>query len=286
MLATILAQQSSADEGGVTADQVQQAVRMLTWEKVGIGALIFLVGCMLAWVVLKLTKPLLVTVGRAPVSARAFAQIAAWAVTIIAFGVAITYTFPSIKPVNIIGGLGVVSIAAGIAFQTVLGNMFAGLVILMREKPVVGDQIAIEDISGTVTDINLSTTTVRTFNGRQVLIPNGTVHTSMMTVQTHNEWVRTAFDVEIRNPKDYERARVIAIEALNAEPAVLNEPEPVAVLRDVVGGLATMEIRFWSGSRQMETVTSMDAAIVAVIKALAAQGVAIGPTTVVEMEEN
>ena len=286
MLATILAQQSSADEGGVTADQVQQAVRMLTWEKVGIGALIFFVGCMLAWVVLKLTKPLLVTVGRAPVSARAFAQIAAWAVIIIAFGVAITYTFPSIKPVNIVGGLGVVSIAAGIAFQTVLGNMFAGLVILMREKPMVGDQIAIEDISGTVTDINLSTTTVRTFNGRQVLIPNGTVHTSMMTVQTHNEWVRTSFDVEIRNPKDYERARVIAIEALLAEPAVLNEPEPVAVLRDVVGGLATLEIRFWSGSRQMETVTSMDAAIVAVIKALAAQDVTIGPTTVVELEEN
>lgn len=44
----------------------------------------------------------------------------------------ITVVFPSVEPVNLLGGIGVVSIAAGIAFQTVLGNMFAGLMLLSR----------------------------------------------------------------------------------------------------------------------------------------------------------
>ncbi len=76
--------------------------------------------------------------------------------------------FPSVKPVNALGGIGMLSIAAGIAFQTMLGNMFAGIVILARDIFRVGDQIAVQDVAGTVGEINLTSTVVRTFDGRLV----------------------------------------------------------------------------------------------------------------------
>ncbi len=83
---------------------------------------------------------------------------------------ALTVIFPSVKPVNALGGIGVLSIAAGIAFQTMLGNMFAGIVILARDIFRVGDQIAVQDTVGTVSKISLTSTIVRTFDGRKALI--------------------------------------------------------------------------------------------------------------------
>lgn len=263
-------------------EQVQQAVQSLTWHDLGLGALIIAVGAVIGWIVkLVLNRALLKIANRTKASAKAFSGIAHWVVIAIAVAAAITYVFPSVKPVNLIGGLGVVSIAAGIAFQTVLGNTFAGLVILMRETPLVGDQIQIGDVAGTITDINLSTTTVRTFSGRQVLIPNATVHTSIVTVQTRHEWVRTSFDVKIRNAKDFAQARDIAVAALNEVDMILDSPAPVAVLRQVADGMATMEVRFWSGSKQMDTVTALDAAIIAVTSKLTEHGIEFGPTNMV-----
>ncbi|AZA12133.1 mechanosensitive ion channel family protein [Corynebacterium gerontici] len=263
-------------------DQVQQAVQSLTWHDLGIGVVIIAVGAVIGWIVkFILNKALVKIAHRTKASARAFSSIAQWVVIALAIAAAITYVFPSVKPVNLIGGLGVVSIAAGIAFQTVLGNTFAGLVILMRETPLVGDQIQIGDVAGTITDINLSTTTVRTFSGRQVLIPNGTVHTSIVTVQTRHEWVRTNFDVKIRHAEDFEKAREVAVKALDRVEGILESPAPVAVLRQVADGMATMEVRFWSGSKQMDTVAALDAAIVAVTTDLSKAGIEFGPDNTV-----
>ena len=63
--------------------------------------------------------------GRSPSSARVFGKLVAAGVTVLSLGAAVTVVFPSVKPVDLLGGIGVISIAAGIAFQTVLGNTFA-----------------------------------------------------------------------------------------------------------------------------------------------------------------
>lgn len=125
--------------------------------------------------------------GRGPSSARVFSKLCMWLGLLLGIAAGLTITFPSVKPVNILGGVGIISIAAGIAFQTVLGNMFAGLVILGRDKYRIDDQISItadEPITGTITEIALTTTSVRTFDGRLVLLPNSLLHSSAVTVQT------------------------------------------------------------------------------------------------------
>ncbi|WP_169836011.1 mechanosensitive ion channel family protein [Corynebacterium aquilae] len=258
---------------GVPSVTVDSAVR---------GVAIVVVALAVAWLIRWLLPKFLIGVThRTETSSRVFGQLAWWVVVAIGVGGALTVVFPSIRPVNIIGGLGVVSVAAGIAFQTVLGNMFAGLVILMRQTPMVGDQVKMDEVAGTITDINLSTTTIRTFDGRQVLVPNGTLHSSVVTVQNRHEWIRTSFTVRIRRVEDYERARRIAVEALDGLDAVLSNPAPVAVLRGVEDGIATMEVRFWSGSQQLDTVSALDEAVIAVTTRLASAGVDVGPDNAV-----
>src|SRR5690606_3698272 len=151
----------------------------------------YLLGRALGWVVARV----LLWRGRSPSASTMFSSLTRWLVLLLSFAAAITVIFPSVRPVNALGGIGVLSIAAGIAFQTVLGNMFAGIVILARDKFRVGDQIAVRDMAGTVTAVTLTSTAVRTYDGRLVLIPNAVVHSEIVTVQTGFEHVRSTISL-------------------------------------------------------------------------------------------
>jgi len=213
--------------------------------------------------------------GRGPSASAVFSQLAQWLLIVLGAGMALTVVFPSVRPVDILGGLGVISIAAGIAFQTVLGNMFAGIMILSKGRFRVGDQIGVQQVRGTVTGITLNSTSVRTFDGRQVLIPNQVMHSDLVTVQTGYEKVRTSVEVQIDAVADPMRAQRIAVDAMAGVPDVSPDPAPQALLTTLDKGALTMELRFWSGARQLETREAQHAVILAVLRAFTDAGVAL-----------
>ncbi|MFC0358338.1 mechanosensitive ion channel family protein [Kytococcus schroeteri] len=213
--------------------------------------------------------------GRGASAVRVFGSIVGWAVALLALGVAFTMVFPSIKPVDIIGGIGIVSIAAGIAFQTVLGTMFAGIVILARDRFNVGDQVHVGDVRGTVEDIGLSSTVIRSFDSRQLLLPNSLVPSQVVTVQTGYERVRTTVTVDLDLATDQDRAREVALAAMLSVPQVHADPAPQVLAAEVVTGAVTTELPFWSGARQLETREAKDAVIRAVLRAFAAEGIGL-----------
>ncbi len=245
----------------------------VTWQAVAVGVGTLLAFVVVGWLVRWIVVGLLTWRKRGPSAVSVFGLLAQWLVVLLGIGVALTIVFPSVRPVDILGGLGVISIAAGIAFQTVLGNMFAGIMILSRGRFRVGDQIGVREVRGTVTGISLNSTTVQTFDGRQVLIPNQIMHSDMVTVQTGYERVRTSVEVQIDAAADPARARRIAIEAMQSVPAVSGEPLPQALLTTLDKGALTLELRFWSGARQLETREAQDAVIASVLSAFVETGV-------------
>ncbi len=243
---------------------------------VALGLTVLVVGVVLGQLLRVLLTRALAWRGRSESSARVFGRLASWLFTLLAVGAAVTITFPSIRPVNLLGGIGVVSIAAGIAFQTVLGNMFAGIVILTRDRFRVGDQISVGEHRGTVVHMGLTSTSVRTFDGRLVLVPNGTLHSEVVTVQTGFEHVRSSVLVDVADSADLDRAARVAVEAMRAVPQVLDEPAPEAFLTSIGTATVQLELRFWSGARQLETKEATHAVVAAVLAAFAEQGVEAG----------
>ncbi len=73
---------------------------------------------------------------------------------------------------SLIAGLGIGGVAVALASQNVLGDLFASLVIALDKPFVVGDSIAIDDLSGSVEDIGLKTTRVRSVSGEQIIFSN------------------------------------------------------------------------------------------------------------------
>jgi small conductance mechanosensitive channel len=253
----------------------------VTWEAAALGAGILVAGWLVGRVLRSASRAVLVWRGRSPSASRMFSVLVQWLVLVVSLTAAVTVVFPSVRPVNALGGIGILSIAAGIAFQTVLGNMFAGIVILARDKFRVGDQIALGDTAGTVAEINLTSTVVLTFDGRLVLIPNSLIHSEIVTVQTGYGKVRSTVGVDVDDSADLDLAVEVAESAMARTPEVLADPAPQALLHEIGSATVRMELRFWSGSRQMETRVAQHEVIRSVLAALAESGVKTGSDVLV-----
>jgi len=106
----------------------------------------------------------------------AIEKIAYYGIIFIGLMVALPYIGFSLSGLLVAGGI--LGIVIGFASQTVVSNLISGL-FLMVEKPIkIGDGVNIGDVSGVVKDIRILSTTIRTYDGIYVRIPNDRVFSS------------------------------------------------------------------------------------------------------------
>ena len=253
----------------------------ISWQGVALGLAIVLGGWLLGRLLRFAVRRLLRWRGRSPSASALFSRLTGWAVALLSVAAAITVVFPSVEPVNALGGIGILSIAAGIAFQTVLGNMFAGIVILARDTFRVGDQIAVEDVAGTVTEISLTATRITSYDGRLLLVPNSVLHANTVTVQTGFDHVRSTVPIDVDGAADLDLAVELAERTMAEVPEVLTDPAPQALLREVGSATVRLDRRFWSGARQMDTRVAQHRVIRAVLAAYEEAGVQTGSDALV-----
>ncbi|MDP3968769.1 MAG: mechanosensitive ion channel family protein [Nocardioides sp.] len=253
----------------------------VTWQGVAFGVAVVLVGWLVGRALRVGVRRFLLWRGRSPSASALFGRLTGWGVALVSLAAAITIVFPSVQPVNALGGIGILSIAAGIAFQTVLGNMFAGIVILARDTFRVGDQIAVDDVAGTVTEISLTATRITSYDGRLLLVPNSVLHASTVTVQTGFDHVRSTVPLDVDGAADLDLAVSLAERTMAEVPEVLTDPAPQALLREVGSATVRLDLRFWSGARQMDTRVAQHHVIRAVLAAYEEAGVKTGSDALV-----
>jgi small conductance mechanosensitive channel len=109
-------------------------------------------------------------------------QLAHSLVVILGFLIAISIVAPSFQAGDLIKMLGVGSVAIGFAFQNILQNFLAGILLLLQEPFQLGDWINVIGLAGTVDDIQTRATVVTTADGQRVVIPNAVLFTSPVVV--------------------------------------------------------------------------------------------------------
>ncbi|MDQ3640115.1 MAG: mechanosensitive ion channel family protein [Actinomycetota bacterium] len=245
------------------------------------------IGVLLAFVVTgRLLRPLVrrrLVRHRTPSFARVFAKLTSSAMTVVGVLLGLTIVFPSVRPVDVLSGAGVLTIAAGFAFQDILQNLLAGILLLFRQPFRGGDQIKVGDVTGTVEEINIRETVIVTFDGRRILIPNAKVYTDVIHVQTAHETIRTNFVVGIAYEADMAAARSIATEAVSRVAGVVADPPPEALYVELESSTVNLDIRFWSDAHQLETRRTLDRAIEAVKTAFDAHGIEM-PSQVIALQ--
>ena len=186
---------------------------------------------------------------------------------------AATIVFPTVKPVDVLGSLGIFSIAVGFAFRDILENLLAGILLLFRAPFRGGDEVDIEGTRGTVMEINLRETVVRTYEGRRVLIPNATVYKNQLVVQTGFDAVRSEGTVGIAYESDVDRARELALDALRGTEGVREDPAPAVLVGELGTSTVDLQLLFWTAPQQAVVRRVRDRALAEVKAALDDAGI-------------
>jgi small conductance mechanosensitive channel len=269
-------------------DQINDSARSL-WDstldalpRVGVAIVVVLIGWAFGrgvrWGMFRVLRR-----GHTPSFAKVMSKLCSWIVVIASVLVALAVTFPSVKPVDLLAGLGFFSVAVGFAFQDILENTLAGVLLLFRQPFRSGDQIKVVDQSGTVTEINIRETRLTTFDGEAVIIPNRDVYKNVILVHTHHDSHRLEFDVGIAYENDPRQATCAIVEALRDVPGVGHDPAPEALVREL--GVSTVNIRalLWTSSYQHDSMAVLDAAITAVKSRLDRDGIEM-PASIVALQ--
>ncbi len=163
---------------------------------------------------------------------------------------AIAVTFPSVKPVDLLAGLGFFSVAVGFAFQDILDNTLSGILLLFRQPFRSGDQITVVERSGTVQGITICETKLITYDGELVVIPNRDVYKNVINVHTHNDIHRMEFAVGIAYENDPDDAIEVIHEVLSTLDKVRREPEPLAIVIELGVSTVKVSVMFWTDAHR------------------------------------
>jgi small conductance mechanosensitive channel len=202
-------------------------------------------------------------------AATVIALITRWGIIALGVLVALSIALPSFEAGDLIQILGISSVAIGFAFRDIFQNFLAGLIILVTDAFKIGDQIIVEseDLEGTVTDIQTRATTIVTYDDRQIIIPNATLFTNAVTINTASEKRRSEQVVGIGYDSDIDTACRLIQEAVSEIDGVSSDPAPDVLVDDLAGSSVNLRVRWWTDARR-SNVTTIKSAVVRRIKYL------------------
>jgi small conductance mechanosensitive channel len=143
----------------------------------------------------------------------------------------------------ILGGL---AIAVGIALKDSLGNFAAGVMILFFKPFKVGDYIETSGVSGSVLEIQIMTTVLKTPDNKHIIIPNGKVVTSVITNYSREETRRLNLVFGVGYESDMEKVRGLLKEIIESDERILKEPAPQILMSELANSSVNFSVRMWT----------------------------------------
>jgi small-conductance mechanosensitive channel len=271
----------------ITLDRIESYIEGFWWILPNLGiAVIVLVLFLVAATVARRAVLRVFKRRHRPDLAAMLAGAVRWSIIGLGLLVVATIIFPSISPANLLSTLGIGSIAIGFAFKDILQNWLAGLLILVRQPFRQGDQIIVGKHEGTVESVEARATLIKTYDGRRVIIPNSSVYTDAVTVNTAFPLRRSQYDVGIGYGDDIDRACTVILEAIRDVDGVADDPKPEAFPWELAGSTVNLRVRWWTHSKRSDVVHAQGRVILAVKNALTDAGIDMPfPTNVVLLHD-
>jgi small-conductance mechanosensitive channel len=200
-------------------------------------------------------------------------RLARWTVIAIGLLISLTIALESFEPGELIQLLGIGSVAIGFAFNDILQNFLAGILLLLMEPFEIGDQIVVNDFEGTVENIETRATMIKTYDGRRVVIPNGQLFTEAVTVNTAFTVRRSEYQVGIGYSDDVTRAIGLMLEAMGEVSGVLKQPAPDVLVAELGDFSVNLRARWWTDSVRSNVLKVQSDVIAAIKERLIAHGI-------------
>lgn len=142
----------------------------------------------------------------------------------------------------IVGGA---ALAIGLSLQSQLSSLAAGVIIIMFRPFKKGDLVEVSGVKGVVEEIKIISTQLRTIDNRELIVPNSSITTNIITNHTARATRRIDLVIPIGYDADLKRARQILEEIITAEPRVLKSPAPVVQVKTLAENSVDLLILPW-----------------------------------------
>jgi small-conductance mechanosensitive channel len=201
-------------------------------------------------------------------------RLAQGATILVGLFIALSIVIPSLKASDLVQLLGISGVAIGFAFRDILQNFLAGILILLTEPFQINDQIVFKEFEGTVENIQTRATTIKTYDGRRIVIPNSELFTNSVTVNTAFDNRRLEYDIGIGYGDDIDEARQLILEAIHETDGVLETPAPDAIVVELAGSTVNIRARWWvAPPRRADVLDLQDQVLTNIKNKLMANGI-------------
>jgi small-conductance mechanosensitive channel len=176
-----------------------------------------------------------------------------------------TVVFPTVTAGGLIQLLGISGIAVGFAFKDIFQNFLAGILLLVTEPFSIGDEISVAGFEGTVEDVQTRATIIRTYDHRRVVVPNATLFTQSVVVNTAFPVRRSDYDLTVPSSLDIDALKKRITARLEAGvDGVASAPPPQVLVLKTDATNTTLRVSWWAAPRQQDSLAVQDRVMEAV----------------------
>ncbi len=177
--------------------------------------------------------------------------------------------------VTVVGGTGVAGIVLGFAFRDIAENFLASVLISLQRPFRVGDTIEIDGNLGIVQKVTTRGTILMDYEGNHIQLSNALVYKSTIRNLTANPKIRSDFVVGIGYDASIATAQEVALRVCADHPAVIDDPEPLALVESLGAATITMRVYFWINGKTHSILKVRSAIIRLTVRQLEAGGVSM-----------
>ena len=170
-------------------------------------------------------------------------NLAYWTVMIFVIIAAINHV--GVQTTSLIAVMGAAGLAVGLALQGSLSNFAAGVLIVLFRPYRVGDWVEAAGISGSVEQVQILTTILKTGDNKQIIVPNSQIMGSIITNYSANDTRRVDMTIGVSYDDNLDKVRTTLQELIAADARILKEPEPVIAVSALADSSVNFTVRPW-----------------------------------------
>ena len=162
------------------------------------------------------------------------------------FGFLIALFGAGIEISKVAVGIGALGVGIGFGLQNIINNFVSGIILAIERPIKIGDIVKIDDIEGEVKDIGLRASQIRTWDGSDVLVPNGSLLSGKLTNYTFSDNKRRLeLEVNLSVDADIQKASKIILQASSTVSGVLKKPAPYLNFEGIKEGKSVIMAYAW-----------------------------------------
>ena len=173
---------------------------------------------------------------------------------IIAFTLIAALGRVGVQTASVIAVLGAAGLAVGLALQGSLSNLAAGVLLVMFRPFRAGEYVDLGGVAGTVLNVQIFSTTMRTVDGKIVVIPNGKIIAGNIINFSREPVRRNEFIIGVAYDSDIDQVKKILTDIIQSDERIIKDREMTVRLNELGASSINFVVRVWSNSSDLQSV--------------------------------